>query len=74
MVESAPIDDEQGKVHLNYASQSLLRYLMVECGIVDATANTLATNIVTYRGSNLFDTVEEVAAGKRHDHSILRFD
>ncbi len=60
MVESAPIDDEQGKVHLNYASQSLLRYLMVECGIADATANTLATNIVTYRGSSLFDTVEEV--------------
>lgn len=60
VLESAPIDDEQGKVHLNYASQSLLRYLMVECGIVDATANTLATNSVTYRGSNLFDTVEEL--------------
>ena len=60
VVESAPIDDEQGKVHLNYAAQSLLRYLMVDCGIADATANTLATNIVTYRGSSLFDTVEEL--------------
>jgi len=60
MVESAPIDDEQGKVHLNYASQSLLRYLMFECGIADATANTLAANIVAYRGSSWFDTVEEV--------------
>jgi Tfp pilus assembly protein PilX len=60
VLESAPIDDEHGKVHLNYASQSLLRYLMFECGIADATANTLATNIVTYRGSNWFDTVEEV--------------
>ena len=60
VLESAPIDDEHGKVHLNYASQSLLRYLMFECGIADATANTLATNIVTYRGSSWFDTVEEV--------------
>jgi DNA uptake protein ComE-like DNA-binding protein len=60
VVESAPIDDEHGKVHLNYASQSLLHYLMFECGIADATANTLATNIVTYRGSNWFDTVEEL--------------
>ncbi|MCX5884761.1 MAG: type II secretion system protein GspK [Proteobacteria bacterium] len=60
VVESLPIDDEAGKVHLNYATQSLLRYLMVECGIADATANTLATNIVTYRGSNWFDSIEEV--------------
>ena len=60
VVESLPIDDEAGKVHLNYASQSLLRYLMVECGILDATANTYATNIVTYRATNWFDTIEEV--------------
>jgi len=60
VVESMPIDDEAGKVHLNYATQSLLRYLMVACGIADATANTLATNIVTYRGTNWFDTIEEV--------------
>jgi hypothetical protein len=60
VVESLPIDDEAGKVHLNYATQALLRYLMVECGIADATANTLATNIVTYRGSNWFDSIEEL--------------
>jgi hypothetical protein len=60
VVETMPIDDEAGKVHVNYATQSLLRYLMVECGIADATANTLATNIVAYRGSNWFDSIEEV--------------
>jgi hypothetical protein len=60
VIETMPIDDEAGKVHLNYATQALLRYLMVECGIADATANTLATNIVTYRGSNWFDSIEEV--------------
>jgi len=59
-VVSAPIDDEQGKVHLNYAAQSLLSSLMVACGVASATASTLATNIVTYRGSNWFDTVEEL--------------
>jgi len=60
VIETMPIDDEAGKVHLNYATQALLRYLIVECGIADATANTLATNIVTYRGSNWFDSIEEV--------------
>jgi hypothetical protein len=60
VIETMPIDDEAGKVHLNYATQALLRYLMVECGIADETANTLATNIVTYRGSNWFDSIEEV--------------
>ena len=60
VIETMPIDDEAGKVHLNYATQALLRYLMVECGIADATANTLATNIVTYRGSNWFDSIEEL--------------
>ena len=60
VLETAPVDDEQGKVHLNYASQSLLRYLLVACGIADATANTLATSIVSYRGSSWFDSVEEL--------------
>jgi len=60
VIETMPVDDEAGKVHLNYATQALLRYLMVECGIADATANTLATNIVTYRGSNWFDSIEEL--------------
>jgi type II secretory pathway component PulK len=60
LIKTMPIDDEAGKVHLNYATQALLRYLMVRCGIADATANTLATNIVTYRGSNWFDSIEEL--------------
>lgn len=60
VIETMPIDDEAGKVHLNYATQSLLRYLMDECGIADATSNTLATNIVTYRDTNWFDSIEEV--------------
>ena len=34
VVESAPIDDEQGKVHLNYASQSLLSYLMLPAALL----------------------------------------
>lgn len=59
-VQSVSITAEQGKVHLNTASQTLLRYLMVENGIADATANTVATNIVNYRSSNNFDTIEEV--------------
>ena len=59
-VQSVSITAEQGKVHLNTASQALLRYLMVENGIADGTANTVATNIVSYRTSNNFDTIEEV--------------
>lgn len=59
-IESVSITGECSKVHLNYASQSLLRYLMVERGVADGTANTVATNIVTYRGTNFFDTVEEL--------------
>lgn len=59
-VESVMISDEQGKVHLNTASQSLLRYLMVENGIDDTTANTVATNIVNYRSTNEFDSIEEL--------------
>lgn len=52
--------DEQGKVHLNTASQTLLRYLMEERGIASATANTLATAIVNYRSTNNFDSTEEL--------------
>ena len=59
-VESVSIAGEQGKVHLNTASQALLRHLMVENGTADATANTVATNIVNYRATNNFDTIEEV--------------
>lgn len=59
-IQSVSITAEQGKVHLNTASQSLLRYLMEERGIASATANTLAVNIVNYRTSNYFDSVEEL--------------
>lgn len=59
-IQSVSITAEQGKAHLNTASQTLLRYLMEENGVASATANTVATNIVSYRGSNNFDTIEEV--------------
>ena len=59
-IQSVSITAEQGKVHLNTASQTLLRYLMEENGVASATADTVATNIVSYRGSNNFDTIEEV--------------
>lgn len=59
-IESVSITAEQGKVHLNTAFQALLRYLMVENGIADATANTVATDIVSYRTGNPFDTIEEL--------------
>lgn len=59
-VQSVSLTAEQGKVHLNTATQALLRYLMVEYGILDATANTVATNIVSYRASNNLDSVEEL--------------
>ncbi|MFH1779010.1 MAG: helix-hairpin-helix domain-containing protein [Candidatus Omnitrophota bacterium] len=59
-IQSVSIADEAEKVHLNYASQPLLRYLMEERGIASGTANTLATNIVNYRASNWFNSVEEV--------------
>ncbi len=59
-IQSISLTAEQGKVHLNTASQSLLRYLMEERGIASVTANSLATNIVTYRTAKPFDTVEEL--------------
>ncbi len=62
-VQSVSIVAEQGKVHLNTATQALLRYLMEENGVASATANTVATNIVNYRGASLtnpFDSIEEL--------------
>jgi hypothetical protein len=62
-IQSVSIADESGKVHLNYATQGLLRYLMQERGVASGTANTVATNIVNYRGvalTNPFDSVEEL--------------
>jgi len=59
-IQSVVITDEQGKVHLNTASQTLLQYLMVECGIASGTASTLAANIVSYRSSTPFNSVEEL--------------
>lgn len=62
-IQSVSIVDEAGKVHLNYATQALLRYLMVERGVASGTSNTVATNIVNYRGASLtnpFDSIEEL--------------
>jgi len=59
-IPSISIIAEQGKVHLNTASQALLRYLMAEHGVADATANTVATSIVNYRATNNFDSIEEI--------------
>lgn len=59
-IESVNIIDECGKVHLNYASAELLRYLMVECGIADFDARVIAQNIVDYRTKKFFDSIEEV--------------
>lgn len=62
-IETVTITDESSKVHLNYAPQRLLRYLMQERGIASSTANTMATRIVSYRGTTLtnpFDSVEEL--------------
>lgn len=59
-VQSVSLTAEQGKAHLNTASQPLLRYLMVENGIADSTAHTVAANIVNYRSTNTFDSLEEL--------------
>ncbi|MBI2095315.1 MAG: general secretion pathway protein GspK [Candidatus Omnitrophica bacterium] len=59
-VESVTIADEQGKAHLNTASQPLLRYLMEEHGVAAGVAAVVATNIVNARASNPFDSIEEV--------------
>lgn len=60
-IQSVSIADEQGKVHLNTASQALFRYLMVENGISDATAQPVAQHIVDYRSTpNPFDSIEEL--------------
>lgn len=60
-IQSVVITDESSKVHINYASQSLLANLLSNLGI--ASANTKAANIVSYRGAlltNPFDSVEEL--------------
>lgn len=59
-IQSVSIIAEQGKVHLNTASQELLRYLMQEYGVASGTADNVASNIVDYRDSNPFDSVEEL--------------
>lgn len=60
-IQSVSITAEQGKVHLNTATQGLLRYLMVENGIGDPAASQVATNIINYRNTpNQFDTIEEL--------------
>lgn len=60
-IQSVSVTDEQGKIHLNYASAHLLTNLLTNLGITNAS--TKATNIVNYRGATLtnpFDSVEEL--------------
>jgi len=60
MVSQMPVYDEAEKVNINYATQTLMRYLFEECGVSSGDANTIASGIVTSRGSSLFDSIEEV--------------
>lgn len=75
-IKSVSITDEQGKVHINTASQALLWYLFQNLGIASATANTLATNIVSYRITKPFDSVEELqrVAGMTTANYVLMHD
>lgn len=60
-IDSITITDEQGKIHLNYASQALIQNLLTNLGI--SGASTKASAIVNYRGATLtnpFDSVEEL--------------
>jgi type II secretory pathway component PulK len=59
-ITSVSLEDEQGKVNLNAASLSLLRYLLEECGVASGTALTLASSVVAYRATKPFDSVEEL--------------
>lgn len=59
-VQSVSITDEQAKIHVNTASQTLLNNLFVELGIASGTASTLAANINTYKGTKNFDSIEEL--------------
>ncbi|MCK4463759.1 MAG: helix-hairpin-helix domain-containing protein, partial [Candidatus Omnitrophica bacterium] len=60
-IESITASDESGKININYAPYNLMRRLLYHCGITpQSTANTLATNIVNYRTSNWFNTMEEI--------------
>ncbi len=60
-IESITVSDESGKININYAPYNLLRRLLRYCGITpQGTANTLATNIVNYRTSDWFSTIQEV--------------
>lgn len=58
LVDTIKIEDEQGKLHLNYAPQHFIRWLLEECGV--NSANTKANDIVNYRSSNTFDSIEEL--------------
>ncbi|KPK42562.1 MAG: hypothetical protein AMJ78_02120 [Omnitrophica WOR_2 bacterium SM23_29] len=59
-IQSVSIVDEAGKVHLNYATEPLLRYLMQECGVPTGASNILARDTVIYRETKWFDSVEEL--------------
>lgn len=62
-MQSVSITDEQRKVHLNTASDSLLINLMTRCGITSPSPSTIVSNLRTYlagKASHAFDSVEEL--------------
>lgn len=59
-VDSVTITGEQGKIHLNTASELLLEALLEEHGVDSSTAGTLAAEIVDYRDADPFDNIEEL--------------
>jgi len=61
-IESITVHDESGKINLNYSPEGLIEELFIYCGIESSAASTLAGNIVSYRGGDWFNTIEEVKA------------
>ncbi|MDP2929656.1 MAG: type II secretion system protein GspK [Candidatus Omnitrophota bacterium] len=62
-IQSVSITDEQGKAHLNTASDSLLTNLMTECGITSPLPGAIVANLRTYlaaKATHAFDSVEEL--------------
>lgn len=62
-IQSVSITDEQGKVHLNTASDSLLTNLMTECGITSPAPSAIVTSLRAYlvtKATHAFDSVEEL--------------
>ncbi|MCX5679071.1 MAG: type II secretion system protein GspK [Candidatus Omnitrophica bacterium] len=59
-IQTITVSDESGKLHLNYTDQMTLQYLAEECGLSVANATTFASQVVAWRGTNTFNSVEEL--------------